>query len=247
MMLDRGLVLMSDTRTNSGVDNVSSFRKMYHWALPGERIVTLMTAGNLATTQSVIAKLEQRDKAPSERHNALLEASTMFQVATIVGKLLRETIQERDEDNGMHGSGQFTASIILAGQIKGMEPRIFLIYPEGNFIEAQVDTPFFQIGETKYGRPIILRAYDSTMSFEDAVKLLMVSFDSTIKANLSVGLPLDLLVVERGKFEPLHERRIEASDPYYRAISSRWGEALRRAFHSLPDYTFYNGPTDAGE
>jgi putative proteasome-type protease len=247
MMLDRGLVLMSDTRTNSGVDNVSSFRKMYHWALPGERIVTLMTAGNLATTQSVIAKLEQRDKAPSERHNALLEASTMFQVATIVGKLLRETIQERDEDNGMHGSGQFTASIILAGQIKGMEPRIFLIYPEGNFIEAQADTPFFQIGETKYGRPIILRAYDSTMSFEDAVKLLMVSFDSTIKANLSVGLPLDLLVVERGKFEPLHERRIEASDPYYRAISSRWGEALRRAFHSLPDYTFYNGPTDPGE
>jgi putative proteasome-type protease len=247
MMLDRGLVLMSDTRTNSGVDNVSSFRKMYHWALPGERIVTLMTAGNLATTQSVIAKLEQRDKAPSERHNALLEASTMFQVATIVGKLLRETIQERDEDNGMHGSGQFTASIILAGQIKGMEPRIFLIYPEGNFIEAQADTPFFQIGETKYGRPIILRAYDSTMSFEDAVKLLMVSFDSTIKANLSVGLPLDLLVVERGTFEPLHERRIEASDPYYRAISSRWGEALRRAFHSLPDYTFYNGPADSEE
>lgn len=247
MMLDRGLVLMSDTRTNSGVDNVSSFRKMYHWTVPGERIVTLMTAGNLATTQSVIAKLEERDKAPAERHNAALQASTMFQVATIVGKLLRETIQERDEDNGMQGAGQFTASMILAGQIKGMEPRIFLIYPEGNFIEAQPDTPFFQIGETKYGRPIILRAYDPAMSFEDAVKLLMVSFDSTIKANLSVGLPLDLLVVERDKFEPLHERRIEASDPYYRAISSRWGEALKRAFHSLPDYTFYNGPAEPGE
>jgi len=245
LMLDQGLVLMSDTRTNSGVDNISTFRKTYHWSMPGERIVALMTAGNLATTQAVVSKLEERHKAPSERHNALLEAPTMFQVANIVGKLLRETIQERDEENGMDASGTFTASIIVAGQIKGMEPRIFLIYPEGNFIEAQPDTPFFQIGETKYGRPIILRAYDPTMSFEDAVKLLMVSFDSTIKANLSVGLPLDLLVIGRDTFEPLHERRIDGSDPYYRAISSRWGTALKRAFHSLPDYSFYNPP--AGE
>jgi putative proteasome-type protease len=247
MMLDRGLVLMSDTRTNSGVDNISTFRKMYHWSLPGERVVALMTAGNLATTQAVISKLEERGKAPADRHNTVLEAPTMFQVATIVGKILRETIQERDEENGMQAAGTFTASIILAGQIKGMEPRIFLIYPEGNFIEAQPDTPFFQIGETKYGRPIILRAYDPTMTFEDAVKLLMVSFDSTIKANLSVGLPLDLLVVERDNFEPLHERRILASDPYYRAISSRWGEALKRAFHSLPDYSFYSSPAATDE
>jgi putative proteasome-type protease len=238
MMLDRGLVLMSDTRTNSGVDNISTFRKMNHWSIPGERVVALMTSGNLATTQSVISQLEERTKAPSERHNSLLEAPTMFQVATIVGKLLRETIEERDADNGPRGAGQFTASIILAGQIKGMEPRLFLIYPEGNFIEAQTDTPFFQIGETKYGRPIILRAYDATMTFEDAVKLVMVSFDSTIKANLSVGLPLDLLVLERDRFEPLHQRRITAADPYFRAISSRWGEALKRAFDSLPDYSF---------
>lgn len=242
MMLDRGLVLMSDTRTNSGVDNVSIFRKMFHWSLPGERVVAMMTAGNLATTQAVVSKLEERSKAPSERQNTVLEAPTMFQVATIVGKLLRETIQERDADNGMQSATSFTASIILAGQIKGMEPRIFLIYPEGNFIEAQPDTPFFQIGETKYGRPIIIRGYDPAMSFEDAVKLLMVSFDSTIKANLSVGLPLDLLVIERDKFEPLHQRRIDGSDPYYRAISSRWGEALKRAFHSLPDYSFYSTP-----
>jgi putative proteasome-type protease len=247
MMLDRGLVLMSDTRTNSGVDNISTFRKMFHWSLPGERIVALMTAGNLATTQAVISQLEERNKAPSERHNTLLEAPTMFQVATIVGKLLRDTIQARDEDNGQDGSGQFTASMILAGQIKGMEPRLFLIYPEGNFIEAQFDTPFFQIGETKYGRPIIIRAYDTSMSFEDAVKLLMVSFDSTIKANLSVGLPLDLLVIEKNNFQPLHQRRIPAGDPYYRAISSRWGEALKRAFHSLPDYSFYPAPTQSGE
>jgi putative proteasome-type protease len=247
MMLDRGLVLMSDTRTNSGVDNISTYRKMFHWSLPGERVVALMTAGNLATTQAVVSKLEERTKAPSERHNTLLEAPTMFQVATIVGKLLRETIQERNADNGMRSSTSFTASIILAGQIKGMEPRIFLIYPEGNFIEAQQDTPFFQIGETKYGRPIILRAYDPAMSFEDAVKLLLVSFDSTIKANLSVGLPLDLLVLEKDNFEPLHQRRIDSGDPYYRAISSRWGEALRRAFHSLPDYSFYNSQAELAE
>ena len=246
MMLDQGLVLMSDTRTNSGVDNVSTFRKMFHWSQPGDRVVALMTAGNLATTQAVVSKLEERGKAPSDRHNTLLEAPTMFQVATIVGKLLRETIQERDADNGMSGSGTFTASMILAGQIKGMEPRIFLIYPEGNFIEAQPDTPFFQIGETKYGRPIIIRGYEPGMSFEDAVKLLMVSFDSTIKANLSVGLPLDLLVIEKDRFEPLHERRIQAADPYYQAISSRWGEALKRAFHSLPDYSFYNAPAGPG-
>ena len=162
----------------------------------------------------------------------------MFQVATVVGKLLRDTIRARDEDNGQEGSGQFTASMILAGQIKGMEPRLFLIYPEGNFIEASFDTPFFQIGETKYGRPILLRGYDRKMTFEDAVKLLMVSFDSTIKANLSVGLPLDMLVIERDQFEPLHQRRIDGSNEYYRNISAGWGEALKQAFHSLPPYSF---------
>ena len=131
--------------------------------------------------------------------------------------------------------------MIVAGQIKGGQPRLFLVYPEGNFIEASFDTPFFQIGETKYGRPIIIRGYDRDMSFEDAVKLLMVSFDSTIKANLSVGLPLDLLVIENDRYEPAHQRRIDAQDPYYQAVSAGWSEALKNAFHSLPDYSFYNG------
>ncbi len=238
MLLDRGLVLMSDTRTNSGVDNISTFRKMYRWEEPGERIIALMCSGNLATTQAVVSQLEERNKAPSERQNSLLEAPTMFQVATIVGKLLNDTIEAQNAESGEQSAGKFTASMIVAGQIKGMEPRLFLIYPEGNFIEASFDTPFFQIGETKYGRPIILRGYDRTMRFEDAVKLLMVSFDSTLKANLSVGLPLDLLVIERDAFEPLFEKRITADDPYFRAISSSWGEALKRAFVSLPDYSF---------
>ena len=242
MVLDRGLVLMSDTRTNSGVDNISVFRKMFHWTVPGERVITLMTAGNLATTQAVISLLEERTKAPEERHNSLLELPTMFQAAVEIGKLLRETVRDTQYENGEQGKGRFTASIILAGQIRGMEPRLFLIYPEGNFIEASWDTPFFQIGETKYGRPILIRGYDRKMSFEDAAKLLMVSFDSTLKANLSVGLPLDLLVIERDQFEPLHARRIEAGDPYFEAISSSWSDALRAAFYSLPDYTFEQSP-----
>jgi putative proteasome-type protease len=239
MMLDRGLVLMSDTRTNSGVDNISTFRKMFRWSVPGERMIAVLTAGNLATTQAVISQLEERNKAPSDRHNSLLDAPSMFQVARTVGKLLRDTITGTT-NNGLEASGKFGASIIVAGQIKGMEPRLFMIYPEGNFIEASFDTPFFQIGETKYGRPIIIRGYDRDMSFEDAVKLIMVSFDSTLKANLSVGLPLDLVVIERDLFEPLHERRITAADPYFQAISSGWGEALKQAFHSLPDYSFYS-------
>lgn len=238
MMLDKGLVLMSDTRTNSGVDNISVFRKMHSWCVPGERVIAVMTAGNLATTQAVVSKLEERNKAPDDRLNTLLEADTMFQVATIVGKLLRQTIHGVRANNGQRAESTFNASIIVAGQIRDMEPRLFLIYPKGNFIEASFDTPFFQIGETKYGRPIILRGYERDMSFEDAVKLLMVSFDSTLKANLSVGLPLDMMVIPRDAFMPLHERRIEGDDPYFRAISTVWGEALRQAFQALPEFSF---------
>ena len=240
MLLNGGLVLMSDTRTNSGVDNVSVFRKMHSWSVPGERIITILTAGNLATTQGVISQIEERNKAHPERHNSLLEADTIFQVATSVGKLLRDTIAATDKQNGEEAAGSFTASIIVAGQIRGGEPRLFLIYPEGNFIEASFDTPFFQIGETKYGRPIIIRGYSRDMSFEDAVKLLMVSFDSTIKANLSVGLPLDLMVIEKDNFEPVHQRRITAQDTYYQSVSAGWSEALKNAFHSLPDYSFFS-------
>ena len=242
MMIERGLVLMSDTRTNSGVDNISVFRKMFHWCVPGERIITVMTAGNLATTQAVVSQLEERTKTPDQRDNSLKSAPTMFQVATEIGKLLRTTVSERQEANNMRS--KFTASIIVAGQIKGMEPRLFMVYPEGNFIEAGLETPFFQIGETKYGRPIIIRGYDREMSLEDAVKLLMVSFDSTLKANLSVGLPLDLMVIKRDAFKPSFERRIMHDDPYFNAISTGWGEALKAAFHWLPDYSFYQPNED---
>jgi putative proteasome-type protease len=235
MVLDKGLVLMSDTRTNSGVDNISVFRKMFSWQVPGERMIAVMTAGNLATTQAVISQLEERTKEPDQREITLLNGPTMFTVATEIGRLLRQTIQNVQSANNT--TSRFTASIILAGQIAGMEPRLFMIYPEGNFIEASFDTPFFQIGETKYGRPIIIRGYDREMSVEDAIKLLMVSFDSTLKANLSVGLPLDLLVIGKDDFAPTHQRRITAEDPYFDTISSSWGDALRSAFYSLPAYS----------
>jgi putative proteasome-type protease len=237
LSLKKGLVFMSDTRTNSGIDNISTFRKMFTWNKPGERLITILTAGNLATTQALVSLLEERLKVPSERKPSILEAPTMFQVARIIGETLRETIHA-NAMTGQTADSTFNATVVLGGQIKGMAPRLFMIYPEGNFIEASVETPFFQIGETKYGRPILVRAYDADMGFEEAIKLLMVSFDSTLKANLSVGLPLDLLVYEADSFKAFHEQRIEQNDPYFRSISTGWGDALKQAFHSLPNPTF---------
>jgi putative proteasome-type protease len=235
MKLDGGLVFMSDTRTNSGVDNISTFRKMHTFSKPGERFITVMTAGNLATTQSVISLLAERTKAPEERNPSILVAPSMFQIAQTIGDLLRETIQNR-ELTGQNADTNFKATLIVGGQIKGMPPRLFLIYPEGNFIEASADTPFFQIGETKYGRPILVRGFQPDMSFESAIKLLMVSFDSTIAANLSVALPLDLLILPNDALEPVQQRRVTQDDPYFEAISHGWSDALRKAFYSLPDY-----------
>jgi len=140
MMLDKGLVLMSDTRTNSGVDNISVFRKSFTWSTPGERVITIMTAGNLATTQAVISQLEERNKAPSERRPSILEEPTMFQVATHVGNLLRNVIEGRQSGPVQGEGARFTATMIVAGQIRDMEPRLFMIYPEGNFIESTDDT-----------------------------------------------------------------------------------------------------------
>ena len=237
LKLNRGLVFMSDTRTNAGVDNVSRFRKLFTWQVPGERALALMTAGNLATTQSVVSILEERTKAPSERRPSILEMPTMFQIARYVGETLRDVIHSNSA-TVQKADSAFNSTIILGGQVKDMEPRLFLIYPEGNFIEASDDTPFFQIGETKYGRPILVRAYNKAMSFEDAAKLLLVSFDSTVKANLSVGLPLDLQVIDRDALRLGLSKRIESEDPYYQTISSGWGDALKKAFDSLPGFSF---------
>jgi len=237
MRLNKGLVFMSDTRTNAGVDDIATFRKMFTWSVPGERVITLLAAGNLATTQAVVSLLDERSKAPADRAPSLLKAPSMFQVAQMVGDLMREVIRA-NSNNGQQADSAFNATIILGGQIGTSGTRLFLIYPEGNFIEASSDTPFFQIGETKYGRPILVRCFDADMSFEDAVELLMVSFDSTIKANMSVGLPLDLQIYEAGSLQVGHTRRIELDDPYYQSVSEGWGKALKLAFASLPHFKF---------
>ncbi|MEM6727079.1 MAG: peptidase [Pseudomonadota bacterium] len=236
MVLDRGLVFMSDTRTNAGLDNISTFRKLFVWETPGERVITLMMAGNLATTQSVVSMLEERLKAPDERRPSLLEVPSMFQAARLVGDTLRDVIA-RQEETGQAGES-FNANIILGGQIAGGPPRLFLIYPEGNFIEAGEDAPFFQTGEIKYGRPILVRAYDPALSFEDAIRLLLVSFDSTVKANLTVGAPFDFHAYEEGALVRGRTGRFMRDDPYVTAISQDWGDALKEALESLPSFSF---------
>ena len=235
LKIDRGLVFMSDTRTNAGMDSISTFRKMHVWEEPGERVIVLMSAGNLATTQAVVSMLDERTKATADRHPKLLEAASMFQTARMVGDTVKEVIASAAPE-GEKADSYFSASFILGGQIKGSEPRLFMIYPEGNFIESSDDTPFFQVGETKYGKPIIIRAYDRQMSFAETAKLLLVSFDSTLKSNLSVGLPLDLLFYERNTLKVGMRKRIAQDDPYYRTISDGWSNALKAAFQQLPDF-----------
>ncbi|MCV3208435.1 peptidase [Mesorhizobium sp. YC-39] len=235
LKIDRGLVFMSDTRTNAGMDSISTFKKMHVWEEPGERVIVLMSAGNLATTQAVVSLLDERTKAIADRHATLLETPSMYQTVRMVGDTVKEVIAH-SSPSGDKADSYFNASFILGGQIRGSEPRLFMIYPEGNFIESTDDTPFFQIGETKYGKPIIIRAYERTMSFAETVKLLLVSFDSTLKSNLSVGLPLDLLFYEKDAFKISLKKRIAQDDQYYRTISDGWSNALKAAFASLPDF-----------
>lgn len=227
LKMDRGLVFMSDTRTNAGLDNIASFGKMRTWIAEGDRVVVLLSAGNLATAQAVGSLI-------NERKTEFLALPSMFQTARFVGETVKEVI--RSNADAPKGAGSFLASFILGGQIKGDEPHLYFLYPEGNFIESTADTPYFQIGEHKYGKPILVRAYDPAMSFEVAVKLLLVSFDSTLKSNLSVGLPLDLQTYVIDSFKQGLVKRIDRNDPYYLAISEGWGEALKRAFQSLPSF-----------
>jgi len=235
VMLDRGLLFMSDTRTNAGVDNIATYRKMTLREVPGEICLTLLSSGNLATTQAVLGQLEDRGKAHGEREPDILSAPSMFQAAKIVAQTLHRVVSAH-ESGGMEAKSSFNATLILGGQIKGGPPRLFMIYPEGNFIEASADTPFFQIGETKYGKPILVRAYDPDLSFEQAMRLLLVSFDSTVKANLGVAPPFDFHFYETDSLRIGRSGRIAAEDPYFAHISEAWGEALKQALRSLPEF-----------
>ena len=236
LKLDSGLLYLADTRTNAGVDNVSNVRKLRSWDVPGERTITLMSAGNLATTQAVGAWLDERNKAPGDRAPSILTAPSMFEVARIVGDTLKTEVETRSGEGGAAAASPFSGTLIVGGQIAGSDPRLYLIYPEGNFIEATDDNPFFQIGEAKYGKPILVRAFEPNMDYREAIKLLLVSMDSTVRSNLSVGPPFDVRFVREGSFSADHERRIEAHDAYYERLSEGWSEALRAAFRGLPDY-----------
>ena len=236
LKLNCGLVFMSDTLTNGGLDNISHYPKTFTWGVPDDRQIFLSTAGNLATSQAVISTLTEQNESRSEETPSILRAPSMFQVAQTVSRTLAEVIGVTAKGQ-MVADSTFSATFILGGQIKGSKMSLYLMYPEGNFIEVSEEHPFFQIGETKYGRPILVRAFEPKMSFEDAVKLLMVSFDSTIKANLSVGLPLDLHIYHRDSILPAKSMKIERDNPYFSMVSHQWGEALKNSLAALPKFS----------
>jgi putative proteasome-type protease len=230
--LKDGLVLLSDTRTNAGVDNIATFSKTYVFELPGERFMALLAAGNLALTQSII-NLLQEGLETGETVETLLTVKSMFRAAQLVGEAVRRVY--RIDGEAMQAQNvKFDVSLLLGGQIKGRSMRLFQVYAAGNFIEATVDTPFLQIGEHKYGKPILDRAARYDTDLYDGVKLALVSMDSTLRSNLTVGLPIDLLVYRRDALKAELKRRITEDDPYFQMIRERWSEALREAYRAIP-------------
>jgi putative proteasome-type protease len=232
MLLDKGLVMAADTRTNAGVDNVGKFKKLHVWEYPGERIFVLLTAGNLAVTQAVISVISEQIENPDEAGQSLKTAATMFQAAHLVGDAIR-AVKRTDGEHLSSNGESFAASFIFGGQIGTERPRLFNIYAAGNFIEATPDTPFFQIGEHKYGKPILDRVARSEMELGEAAKMVLLSFDSTLRSNLSVGLPIDLLTYETDTLKIEHTKRIGLDDPYFKMLSTEWSKALRTAFASI--------------
>jgi putative proteasome-type protease len=235
MLLDAGMVFLSDSRTNAGVDHISTFRKTNTFERRGERVMVLMTAGNLAITQALVSMLREAMTAPDGRPS-LWSVPNLFEAARHVGETLRE-VHRRDGPT-LHEFGiEFSASLVLGGQIRGEPPRLFSIYAAGNFIEATPETRYFQIGESKYGKPIIDRVLHSGISLEEAAKCALISMDSTIRSNLSVGPPFDLCALRTDELELARHVNIDVRDPYYAMIRSRWGDALRAAFDDLPNPT----------
>ena len=233
LCLDAGLVLLSDTRTNAGLDNISTYRTMFFFEKPGESVIVVMTAGSLSVTQTAMARLQEAiDDPDASEETSILKAPTLLKAATIIGNTLAATRGEIDEKLNAMKQGA-TASLIVAGQRKGGQMRLFLVYPEGNFIQATEDTPFLQIGEHKYGKPILDRVVKPGTSLADAQKAVLLSMDSTLRSNLSVGMPLDLCVIEKDALKVTQRRRIEAGDPQFRAMSEAWSKALRDGFTQI--------------
>ena len=238
--LDEGLILASDSRTNAGLDHVGRYGKMRSFCIPGDRLIVTLSAGNLSVTQNAMNLLEHRNTHDAHQRATLGTVTSMFEVATLVGDALRE-IRKRDEsylrDSGIDPTGSF----IVGGQIRNEAPRLFMVYSEGNFIESSVDTPYFQTGETKFGKPILDRVITQQTSMTEACKCTLVSFDSTMRSNLSVGPPLDLLMYRRDSLTAGVRQRLDEDDPYLHTVRTQWNETLRRGVRELPTPDWLNG------
>jgi putative proteasome-type protease len=237
--LDTGMIFASDSRTNAGVDHIATFTKMKVYEKPDDRLITILSSGNLAVTQGVTNLLDRQLRAKASGTDeadtpSILEAPTMYDVATIVGDAVRE-MQRRDGVFLTQANIDANAAMIVGGQIKGEEPRLFYVYTQGNFIEAGGDTPFFQLGESKYGKPILDRVITPSTPQKEAAKCVLISFDSTMKSNISVGLPIDMLWYPRDTYRVGLQQRIRENDPYFTMLRTRWGGGLRRVFAELPD------------
>jgi putative proteasome-type protease len=237
LLLDDGIIFGSDSRTNAGVDNFSQFCKMTVFERPGDRVLVLLSSGALSGTQSIISVLKQRAEAGGSEPT-IWTARTMFDVASVVSDATRE-VEKREAAGGRGGHLAFNASFIFGGQIKGEPPRLFRTYAETNFIEAERDnSPFLQTGETKYGKPILDRVITRSTSLSDATKCVLLSFDSTMRSNLSVGLPVDLLCYEKDSLRVTRRRRLEQGDAYFTQLRGAWSEGVREAFTRLPEPTW---------
>jgi putative proteasome-type protease len=232
-MLDAGMVFASDSRTNAGVDQISTFSKMHMIKRDGERLIAVLSSGNLSITQSAVNLLEHQSRS-TESTSTINNATSMFEIADLIGNALRE-VRRRDGPYLAQSNIEAGASFVVGGQIRGEPQRLFHVYSEGNFIEATPETPYFQIGESKYGKPVIDRVVNRHTSLMDAAKCVLVSFDSTMRSNISVGLPIDMLVYHNNSLKPGIVRRIDESDTYFNMIHNQWGEGLRRVFAQIPN------------
>ena len=230
--LKDGMVFASDTRTNAGVDHISSFKKLYQYGIEGERFMVLQTAGSLATSQAVFTKLQNDiDQRTESNLNTL---PTLFDAAQMVGECMRNVMNHAKEVANAKVDGAFTSSFMLGGQIKGQPAELYMIYPQGNCIRATEDTPFFQLGESKYGKPILDRSVTYETDPKHAARALLLSFDSTIHSNLSVGMPIDFMVYKNDSLNIPKGRRIDERDEYFNTIRHQWSDALRKTLIDLP-------------
>jgi len=231
--LDDGMIFASDSRTNAGLDNIAKFCKMTVFERRNDRVLVLLSSGNLAGTQAIISLLTQRGNDPSNQHT-IWNARTMFDVSNIVSDAMRH-IERRDGPSLQASEVSFNASFIVGGQIAGEDMRLFRIYAEGNFIESGGYTPYIQTGETKYGKPIVDRVITPSTNLADAAKCVLVSFDSTMRSNISVGMPIDLICYERDSLEISMRRRFDEGDPYFTTLHRSWSEGTRKVFRELPE------------